>query len=288
VNIGEAIEFRRVYSVGVYVLAGVPQGIARLNESLTSNNGQGLNLIRKNDLLTGNSIKIQSILTRRAEDFNNEEAVLRETRREFDLGTSAAPSVNSDFKTLYREFVNLAADDLMGVDPNTLDGKVVFDAKEKEQVINFLKKLKRSIIRLTQNMSVAGSLGTQTLVKKWSEILKDSLEVLHDVATGNVASDDADDKNVWSVLAALNNMPRSTVKAYVVHAKDGGTLLDYAVQIYQVIQDGNNLENEADNYLRDLFYLPGFVFKNPDKVAAFVLKPRASIVKENWAMPSWS
>jgi hypothetical protein len=281
-----------MYTVGVYVLADVPKAISQLNDALVetnSNNGQpSFGLINKGQLQERNSAKIQNVLTKRAEDFNNEDKVKGEARREFNLGNASATSANTEFKALYSEFVNLAADDLMGIDPNTLAGKVVFDAKEREQILNFLKKLKRSIIKLTQNMSVAGTLGTRPLLNKWSAILKDSLEVLNDVAANNIASDDADDRNVWSLLALLNSMPRSTVKAYVVHAKDGGALLDYAVQIYQVIQEGGKLEDETDEYLRDLFYQPGFVFKNPDRAAAFVLKPRASIVKDNWALPTWS
>src|SRR5206468_1150336 len=150
-------EFRRMYTVGVYVLADVPKAISMLNDALVntnSTNGQpALGLINKGPLQDRNSVKIQNILTKRAEDFNNEPSVLSEARREFNLGTGNSLSpANTEFKALYNEFVNLAADDLMGIDPNTLAGKVVFDAKEREQILNFLKKLKRSIIKLTQNM----------------------------------------------------------------------------------------------------------------------------------------
>ena len=291
-NIDEANEFRRMYTVGVYVLADVPRAISVLNDALVETNGSNgipaLGLINKAQLQARNSAKIQSVLTRRSEEFNNEDRVKAEARREFNLGTAAANSANTEFKALYSDFVNLAADDMMGIDPSTLAGKVVFDAKEREQILNFLKRLKRSVIKVAQNMSVSGTVGTRPLLNKWSEILKDSLEVLNDVALNNIASDDADDRNVWTLLAALTGLPRSTVKAYVVHAKDGGTLLEYAVQIYKVIQDGGKLEDETDEYLRDLFYAPGFVFKNPDRAAAFVLKPRASVVKDNWALPTWS
>jgi hypothetical protein len=213
--------------------------------------------------------------------------VRAEVRREFNLGTAAAPSANTEFKQLYSDFVNICADDLMGVDPNTLSGKVVFDAKEREQIINFLKRAKRSLIELVQNMSFEGTLGVRPLLDKWSVILKDSLEVLNRVAQNNIASDDLDDKNVWTLLGRLTGAPRSTVKSFVVHAKDGGVLLEQAIQIYRVIQEGGKLLDESDTYLRDLFYQPGFVFKNPDRVVAFELKQRASIVKDNWN-PTWS
>ena len=291
VNIEEALEFRRLYTVGVYILADVPRTISVLNDALVQTNGNNgipaLGLINKGALQAANSAQIQSVLTRRAEDFNNEDSVRVEVRREFNLGTAAAPAANTEFKDLYKEFVNLAADDLMGVDPNTLAGKVVFDAKEREQIINFLKRMKRSIIKTVQNASYEGTVGVRPLLGKWSEILKDSLEVLNRVAQTNIASDNLDDKNVWSLLSNLTGAPRSTVKSFVVHAKDGGLLLEQAIQIYQVIQDGGKLLDESDVYLRDLFYQPGFVFKNPDRVVAFELKQRASVVKDNWA-PTWS
>jgi hypothetical protein len=292
VNIEEAIEFRRTYTVGVYVLADVPRAISVLNDALVATNGNSngvpaLSLINKGPLQDNNSAQIQDVLRRRAEQFDDEERVKTEVRRQFNLGTASASSANTEFRALYSDFINLAADDLMGVDPNTLVGKVVFDAKEREQIINFLKKLKRAIIKLVQNMSVAGTLGNRPLLRKWSEILKDSLEVLNRVAQNNIASDDRDEKNVWTLLSALTGAPRSTVKSFVVHAKDGGVLLEQAIQIYQVIQDGGKLLDESDVYLRDLFYQPGFVFKNPDRAAAFELKPGASMVKDNWG-PTWS
>ncbi len=280
-----------MYTIGVYVLADVPRSISVLNDALVQTNGNNgipaLGLINKGALQAANGAQIQSVLTRRAEDFNNEDTVRVEVRREFNLGTAAAPSANTEFRALYSDFVNVCADDLMGVDPNTLAGKVVFDAKEREQIINFLKKAKRDLIELVQNMSFEGTLGVRPLLEKWSSILKDSLEVLNRVAQNNIASDDLDDKNVWSLLGRLTGAPRSTVKSFVVHAKDGGALLEQAIQIYQVIQDGGKLLDETDAYLRDLFYQPGFVFKNPDRVVAFELKNRASIVKDNWG-PTWS
>lgn len=279
-----------MYTVGVYVIADVPRAISVLNDALVQTNGNGLpalGLVNKGKLQTDNGAQIQSVLTRRAEDFNNEDSVKAEVRREFNLGTASAPSANTDFKALYSEFVNLASDDFMGVDPNTLNGRVVFDAKEREQIINFLKKLKRSIIKLVQNMSVAGTLGTRPLLSKWSGILKDSLQVLNDVAKNNIASDDLDEKNVWSLLSTLTGAPRTTVKSWVVHANDGGTLLQQAIQIYEVIQQGGKLLDESDAYLRDLFYQAGFVFKNPDEVAATKLKIGASMVKDHWN-PTWS
>lgn len=295
VNIPEAKEARRLFTVGVYVLAKVPESISRLNEALKNNGRNGLNLINKNTLLANNDARIQSILTRRTNDFNDEASLLNEVRREFDLGTGSAASVNSEFKNLYREFVNLCSDNLLGIDPNNLSGSgtVVIDFKQKEEVINFLRSLKRAIQRLVQNMSIVGTLGTQSLVSKWSEVLTDSLNVLNNVAKNHVASDDEDQRTANALLAALTNTTAADVKSYATHGRDGATLLDYAIRIYEVIQAGSNLENEADNFLRDLFYRPGFVFNSPGdpqtngKATADVLKLRASLVRDYFRLPTW-
>ncbi len=298
INIEEAREFRRLFTVGVYVLARLPESIAKLDEALRNTAQPGLNgqsrlvLIGKQALHQKHDEAIRKILGRMAEDFDNQQALLNEVRQKFNLGTASVPSVNNEFVQLYKEFVTLCADDLMGVDPKKLDeNKVVFDAKQREEVFSFLKRVKRVIIRLTQNMSVAGTFGTRPIVKKWSGVLEDSLKVLKDIAENNIASDDKDEKHIWSFVAALNNGQRSTTKAYVVNARDGGALLDYAIEIYKKIQDDNKLDNEEEGYLRDLFHEDDFVITDPagkKKIkASVVLKERASRVKDNW-LPNWA
>lgn len=65
---------------------------------------------------------------------------------------------------------------------------------------------------------------------------------------------DPDDKNVWSVLADLIGKNRETqVIPFVVHARHGGKLLRYALDIYKEEIDNNELDNFSREHLRDLF-----------------------------------
>jgi len=71
-------------------------------------------------------------------------------------------------------------------------------------------------------------------VEQELKIVNDSLAVLDYMAKEKVLSQDADDKVPWAVLAALTETPRSTVKAYVVNARDGGDFLQAAITIYEI------------------------------------------------------
>lgn len=291
INLEEAREFRRLLTVGVYVLAKVPEGIARLDELLRdtapagTNNHLTLALINRPALHQRYSASIQQILRDRVERPADEAAVLEQVRAKFNIGTAAVASVNGEFGPVYKEVVTLCADDLMGTDPDEVTGKFVFDAKQREEVSNFLKKVKRTLIRLAQNMSAAGTRGTRPIVQKWSKLLEQSLTILRDVGRGNVASDDKDDRHIVSVLAALTNAPRPATKAYFVHARDGGDLLDLVIDTYTKIQNDNRLDDEAPKYLRDLFYGDGVVV--PGQKLNVLLKERALRLKDNW-LSNWA
>ena len=56
------------------------------------------------------------------------------------------------------------------------------------------------------------------------------------------------------MLAAVTGTPRSTVKAYVVNAHNGGQLLKLVVGAYQVLQDGRLLDKEDGRTLYDIFF----------------------------------
>lgn len=314
VTIGDAVEFRRLYTVAQYVLAGVPNSMEALQRVLSSNPTlpAGFALVGK-DALTAKfegPFEGQKVLDYRnafvEPDKNNQAWLLEQARRQFDLGT-AAPSPtgnNTEFKAQLREFVGQCADDLMGVDPETVKPGakvVVVDARQYEAVLNFLKRVKRSIITLTQSMSFYGTSGTHSRVAEWAKQIRKALNILKEVGTTHIASDDPDDKHFMAVLNALNivfaratnsePMPRSQLKAHVVHALDGGDMLDHAIAMYTRIQADTALDKEDADYLRTLFYQPAYVFQKPpaavSDVAAIVLKNRAAVVRENWP-PNWT
>jgi len=291
VNIPEAIELRRLYTIGNYILMKIPDSIEILNQVLTSDITGRLNLINKAKLLSDHGATIESILERKADEFNNDVAVLSELRRQFDLGTAAVDTVNIEFKTLFKEYVNLCADELLSVDP--LDPNIVgsqfWDTRKIEELYNFLKKLTRVIFSLVANMSEFGTLGTQSLVQKWSDILHDSLSVLTKVGESHIASDDEDEKHIWSIVAGLINVQKSDIEGNIVHAREGAEMLRNAISFYAKIQAEGKLkaaENDND-YLRVLFHEKGDVFKNPDRKTSTVLKENARLVQENW-LPNWA
>ncbi len=289
VNIQEAIQFRRLYTVGNYILARVPESIESLNQTLTSDSDGGLNLVRKGELIDIHIKTIESILERTSDEFNNEESVLRELRRQLDLGTETVQEqeVNIEFKAIFKEFIELSEDELLSVDPDEekIKNNPLWDASKTEELYKLLKKLKRVIIKLTENMSDFGTLGTQSLVQKWSDILADALNLLDKVGDNHIASDDLDDLHVWSVLADLTNVQKSDIEGYIVHAREGGQMLRDVIDIYQKIEVEGHLEDEAHTYLRKLFHEKDFVF--PDKTVSEVLRNKASLVNENW-IPIWS
>lgn len=263
VNLQEARQCSNLYTIGNYLLARVPESIANLNNMLTNNTQGRLNLVNKADLIQKFSDRIQELLRKRAEEFNNEESVLKEVRRQFNLGTAPAPDVNRDFPVIFRQLVGLCADDLMGVTPAQVEGTgggFVFDPAEKEKLFNFLRRLKATIMSLTESMSVAGTLGTQALVHRWSEILRDSLDIVNNVGKSYVASDDTDEKHWVAVVVALNNGQTSDIKPYLVHAREGGQLLEDAITAYDAIRQQNALEIEDEGFLKSFFHTAGNVF----------------------------
>ena len=203
-------------------------------------------------------------------------------RKQFNQGLESAEDINRDFPTIYRRLVNLVADDLMGVTPEQLEGKVVFDATQRERLFNHLRQVKASIIEVTQSLSFAGSLGTIGLVKKWSSILRDSLDIIGKVGDGFVASDNVDDKHWASVLSALVSRPVAENRPYLVHAREGGQLLSDVIQVYEWIIKQQGLEKEDESFIKDLFYTSGNVFTNPNQTVAARLKANGRLLRDNW------
>jgi hypothetical protein len=267
-------------------LAKVPESITNLNNMLTNNVQGRLNLVNKADLIQKFNAKIEDVLRKRSEDFNNEAAVLREVRRQFNLGIEPAPDVNRDFPSLFKEYVGLCADDLMGVTPAQVEGdNKLFDPAEKERFYNFLRRLKASVISVTESMSVAGTLGTQALVHRWSEILGASLDIINNVGRSYVASDDTDQKHWVAVVVALNNGQTADIKPYLVHAREGGQLLDDTIRVYDDIRQKDNLEKEDEAVLKALFHTSGNVF--PGETVVDRLKKNARLLRDNWPT-NWS
>jgi hypothetical protein len=280
VNLEEARQARNLMTVGFYIRAGVPQAIANLNAVLSGSNSTRVNLINKTGLLTEHRDTIKTILDRGAENVDTENDVLVQVRKQFNQGLESADDINRDFPTIYRGLVNLVADDLMGVTPDQLDNAAVIDVTQRERLFNFLRRLKASIIALTESLSFAGSLGTIVLVSKWSNITRNSLAVIQSVGQNYVASDNVDEKHWATVLSGLVSRTVAENRPYLVHAREGGQLLSDVILVYDKIIQQDGLEKEDETFIRQLFYTSGNVF--PGQTVVDRLKDNGRLLRDSW------
>jgi hypothetical protein len=293
VNIREAFEMVRLFRVGALLLAGLPAGLDTLcNVSEDPLDIGGLRIERMNEIPAGTRTKLDELSKRISETTTPLDAILISMRECFDLGTATAASVNSEFKDLYRKFIELASDDLNGVKPSAVrpNGGGVKDPKQHEEVLAYLRELKRALIALVNNMSYYGTMGTVRQADKWSGIAVQGMNVLRKVASGHVNTQDEDEKYPWALLSALTGASRDTVKAYVHQAHNGGELLDFVVRVYREITAEGNLTSEEEDYLERVFYKRMYRFKLKGKYdsrpTAAWLKTHASIAKQHM-LPEW-
>jgi hypothetical protein len=284
VNIEEARELARLFVLSMFLIAQVPRSIEQLySETRPTFQVGDLTIQGMDQLDPAVRAKMQSILDRRTQLFDTEQAILEEMRSSLDLGTAAVPSVNADFKLLYRELVGIAADDRLGADPEEVKKQ---EAAQAAVIYSFLGTLKRAMLRMTQNLSVYGTRGTATLVEKWSGIVNDSLAVLLEIGEKNVVSPDQDDKSPWSLLAAVTGTPRSTVKSYVVNARNGGELLKLTIGAYKVLQDDLALDQEDDKTLHALFFERKDIVPRQKDVLSVEMRKHGAVARDHLT-PLW-
>ncbi len=268
VNLPEAVQFRRMYTVANYVLAQVPDAITALNSRLTSNstNGAAPTFLSKSKLVADYGARIDTVLRMVNEEYLSRNDFMREVRAWFDLGTQSAPVVNVTFKTAFRNLATICADDLFGIDPDSL--KKSIDPESSERLMRLYRDAKRRIVDLIESMSDSGTLGSDRLIGKWAEIVDRSLQVLQPVSQF-VATDDSDKHHIWSVVGDLVGVPRASLIPYVVHARQGGDLLSDAIEIYKVLLATPAAMNEEDqDVLVTIFSQPDAVFTMPASSAA--------------------
>jgi carboxypeptidase family protein len=293
VNIEEARQFRRLYTVGNYDLAGVAKAVQALNASLNTSTPPGsagapttLPLVNKQTIIDRHQATIDNILARASDNTRTEDDLLQAVRAQFDLGTAAVPVVNTGFKVLFRDFVGQCANDLLAVDPDVVALNPLWDPRKTEELYNFLKRTKRALLRLVESMSVSGTLGSLSLIDKWSRVLKDSISVLEDVGTNFVADDDADRKHIWSVVAELNRVPKASIDAYIVHAREGGALLGDAVDVYDQLRRNGELTPEDPRHLRALFF-DATRYQVGGVSVSDRFRSNALLIQEHW-IATWS
>jgi hypothetical protein len=291
VSIDEAKQLRRLYTVGNYLLGKLPQSIRILKDDL-GNNGR-ITSILYDDVLEEEHDAINEVIEDMANKNKNDdlsmERVLSDLREQCDLGTSAVEEVNVEFKSIFKEFVSLCTEEMLAITPEDVDAnKLYFDAKKKEERNKFLKKLISVIIKLTRNMSVAGGMGTKERVNGWAGIINNAVKILFETGK-KVHSHNQDERHGFSLLAKLNEVQKSEIKPYLVHAKEGGSMLKYTIDIYvQLEKDRLKDEKVEDDtkYISELLHGKRD-FEIDDKTASVALKSIATTVLENWP-PDWS
>jgi hypothetical protein len=123
---------------------------------------------------------------------------------------------------------------------------------------DLLRELKGVILQLVRSLSKYGTVATRRINEEWARFERDALEVLATVAQERI-TEDQDERNQWAVLADLTGKNRETeVAPYVVLARHGSKLLDFAMELYRA--EENRLDDFDRDHLRDLFQAQGTEF----------------------------
>jgi hypothetical protein len=176
----------------------------------------------------------------------------REAKRQFNLGLTNNVLGNSQFPALFRRYVEIGNDPLLSLDIKAADQPNSFvDKTRVAQADELLRELKGLILQIVRSLSKYGTAATRRANEDWARFESRALEILQTVARERVTPDQ-DERNSWAVLADLTNKNRETeIAPYVVLARHGGKLLNYAMRIYRETQ--NRLDDFDNGHLRDLF-----------------------------------
>ena len=122
-------------------------------------------------------------------------------------------------------------------------------------------------------------MATEKANSQWAAYENSAFGVLKQVADARI-SDDQSDLRVLAVLADLVNKSLDTeIAPYISLARDGGRLLQLAMQTYQL--DKDNLDNFERTYLLNLFQ-NGTI----DKFLTTLMRNEAIVVKK-YPLTQW-
>lgn len=160
----------------------------------------------------------------------------REAKRQFNLGTNNTVLGNTQFPSVFKRYVELGSDPLLSIDIKKAKESELFDKEKLEKAYDLLRDLKETIIEIVRSLSKYGTSATIRVNKAWGNFLGKAITVLGEVAKQRVA-DDQDEKNTWSVVAALTDQNRESIIPYVALGEHGAKLLEYAMEIYEESKD---------------------------------------------------
>jgi hypothetical protein len=175
----------------------------------------------------------------------------KEAKRQFNLGLNNEVAGNVEFPRLFKRYVDIVTDPLLSMNIKREDQENQFSDKEKVgRAYALLEELKTVILQLVRSLSKFGTTATSLTNSNWADYEGRALAVLTKVGEQR-QTEDVDERNVITVLADLTNKPRDTVIApYVILARNGGNLLELAMQVYQQVRSQNQLDQQ---HLVDLF-----------------------------------
>ncbi len=158
--------------------------------------------------------------------------ILREAKRQFNLGTNNSAPGNTRFPIQLKRYVDLGTDSLISIDLKKAAESDFSDKDKLEKSYDVLKDLKEVIIEIVRSLSKYGTSATVRVNREWAEFEGKALAVLAKVAEFRV-SDDQDEQNTWSIVADLTNQNREQIIPYVSLGLHGATLLKTALELYQ-------------------------------------------------------
>jgi hypothetical protein len=182
----------------------------------------------------------------------------REAKRQFNLGRNTDVAGNTEFPRLFKRYVEIANDPLMFLDLAKEQTSQFSDKEKVAKGFDLLRELKDVVVNLVRSLSKYGTIATTRVNTDWTDFEGRAMSVLVKVATARL-TDDTDEARPLAVLADLTGKNLDTqIAPYVALARDGGLLLDLALEAYRATKD--KLESYDEQTLLDLFQAQGTTF----------------------------
>jgi hypothetical protein len=203
----------------------------------------------------------------------------REAKRQFNLGRNNDVAGNIGFPRLFKRYVEIANDPLMFLDLRVEQANTITDKGNIAKAFDLLRELKDVVVNMVRSLSKYGTIATTRVNNDWADYEGRAMAILKLVAE-QLLSDDIDDKRPLAVLANLTgkNLDEE-VAPYVALAREGGLLLNLALEAYRATKE--NLEDYDEQHLLDLFQAQGSVFLT-------TRMRRSTVILRGRALPNWA
>jgi hypothetical protein len=211
------------------------------------------------------------------------DVLLREAKRQFNLGRNNDVAGNANFPKLFKRYVDLVNDPLLNMDIKSQRQNPLADQQQIGQALELLRDLKDIILQIVRSLSDYGTATLSQANQDWAGFQFQALGLLQQVADRRL-SDNQNDKNPWSVLADLTGRNRDTeIAPHVVLGRDGGALLALAMDTYRFEVGNSLLDLDDDKTILDIFQAGN----DQLQFRTTLMRGEASLIKRypvaNWA-----